>query len=150
MYSIEQVLLGFTTSESTGQEEVMWVVCFFLLVFFVGSAIMSQVLQARKWMAIEVSTAISAGICFGLSGCATRGGLMLAMESGSPAIGSMGIGLSVALTAGGFVAQTRGFKDGRTLPIVTFSNLVAMMVAILFGLLAFNEVLSFATPRHYT
>ena len=47
---------------------------------------------------------------------------------------------SVALTAGGFVAQTRGFKDGRTLPIVTFSNLVAMLVAILFGLLAFNEV----------
>lgn len=38
------------------------------------------------------------------------------------------------------MAQTRGFKDGRTLPIVTFSNLVAMLVAILFGLLAFNEV----------
>lgn len=135
------VLLGLTTSEASGHEEVMWVVGFFLIVFFVASAIMSQVLQSRKWVPIEVSTAISAGICFGLSGCATRGGLMLGIESNSAAVGTMGIALSVALTAGGFVAQTRGFKDGRTLPIVTFSNLVAMLVAILFGLLAFNEPL---------
>ena len=49
------MLLGLTTSEASGHEEVMWVVGFFLIVFFVASAIMSQVLQSRKWVPIEVS-----------------------------------------------------------------------------------------------
>ncbi len=48
---------------------------------------------------------------------------------------------SIALTSTGFVAQTRGLKDGRALSVVTYSNLIALLVAVIFGLLALSEPL---------
>lgn len=53
------MLLGLTTSEASGHGEVVWVVGFFLIAFFVASAIISQILQNKKWVPIEVSRANS-------------------------------------------------------------------------------------------
>ena len=53
------MLLGFTTSEASGHGEIMWAVGFLLIVFFVATAIMSQILQNKKWVPIEVSRANS-------------------------------------------------------------------------------------------
>ena len=52
-----------------------------------------------------------------------------------------GVLLSIVLTSCGFVAQTRGLKEGRAIVVVTYANMVALVVAVLFGVLALSEPL---------
>ena len=61
-------------------------------------------LYRRRLLAPDVSSSICAGICFGLSACSARCGMLISVTHG--AAGMMGgVVLSVVLTSCGFVAQ---------------------------------------------
>jgi len=133
--------VGLTSVESTGADEQMHIsVAVLLLLFFGMSAFGSEMMFRSRMLNLEVAASVSAGVCFGLSACSTRCGMKLAAQ-GSGVAGVFGVAGSVALTSTGFVAQTRGLKDGRALSVVTYSNLIALLVAVIFGLLALSEPL---------
>lgn len=133
--------IGLTSVESAGTPEEMHLsVAVLLLLFFGMAATGSEMMYRSRMLHLDLAASVSAGVCFGLSACSTRSGMKLAQE-GSGLAGLLGVAGSVALTSTGFVAQTRGLKDGRALSVVTYSNLVALLVAVIFGLLALSEPL---------
>eukprot|EP00291_Cryptomonas_curvata_P016766 CAMPEP_0172164202 /NCGR_PEP_ID=MMETSP1050-20130122/7712_1 /TAXON_ID=233186 /ORGANISM="Cryptomonas curvata, Strain CCAP979/52" /LENGTH=233 /DNA_ID=CAMNT_0012834509 /DNA_START=181 /DNA_END=878 /DNA_ORIENTATION=+ len=102
------VAVGATSTESTGREEVLAVVAMLLLLFFFLIAAASEMLLRRKRLPVEAAAAVTAGICFGLSACSSRVGMLISTRTGSSLPASSGVLLSIGLTAAGFVAQTRG------------------------------------------
>jgi len=131
---------GLTTVERGGPDEVVVLVGVLLVVFFVLTGVLCEILYRRRILAPEVPCSIAAGICFGLSACSARCGMLISAAHG-PAGMVSGVLLSIILTSFGFVAQTRGLKEGRAIVIVTYANLVALLVALLFGVLALSEPL---------
>ena len=70
------------------------------------AGVLSEILYRRRLLAPDVSSSICAGICFGLSACSARCGMLIAATHG--AAGMMGgVVLSIVLTSCGFVAQVR-------------------------------------------
>eukprot|EP00286_Rhodomonas_abbreviata_P026468 CAMPEP_0181308686 /NCGR_PEP_ID=MMETSP1101-20121128/11603_1 /TAXON_ID=46948 /ORGANISM="Rhodomonas abbreviata, Strain Caron Lab Isolate" /LENGTH=331 /DNA_ID=CAMNT_0023415101 /DNA_START=239 /DNA_END=1231 /DNA_ORIENTATION=+ len=136
--------VGLTSVDSGGGPEEMFVsVAVLLLLFFMLSATGSEMMYRSRLLPLEVASSVSAGVCFGLSACSTRCGMKLAAGNGAaaPLAPLLGVAGSLVLTSTGFVAQTRGLKDGRALSVVTYSNLIALLVAVIFGLLALSEPL---------
>ncbi|EKX48028.1 hypothetical protein GUITHDRAFT_136988 [Guillardia theta CCMP2712] len=133
--------ISWTSVERDGPEEFYFSIAFLLLLFFFSVAAFSELLHRKRLIPQDISSSICAGVCFGTSACSTRTGMKIALENGSTFAAPFGIFLSILLTSTGFVAQTRGLKDGRALAVVTYSNLIALLVAVIFGILALSEPL---------
>jgi len=85
------------------------------------------------------------GLLFGLSAAASRTGLVLSRQLGSPVWIPLGIALSVCLTAGGFFLQARGLKDGRAVVVCTYAAISTIATGVLVGILALDEPLPQST-----
>jgi len=88
---------------------------------------------------IEVTCGCQAGILFGLSATATRLGQVMAQETGIIYCVGGGIACSVMLSPVGFFFQTRGFKRGSAVVVVTFTTLSSISTGLLVGLTVLNE-----------
>uniref|UniRef100_A0A7S0HRA1 Magnesium transporter n=1 Tax=Hanusia phi TaxID=3032 RepID=A0A7S0HRA1_9CRYP len=133
--------ISWTSVERDGPEDFFFSIAFLLLLFFFSVAAFSEMLHRKRIISQDISSSICAGVCFGTSACSTRTGMKIALENGSAFAAPVGIIISILLTSTGFVAQTRGLKDGRALAVVTYSNLIALLVAVIFGVLALSEPL---------
>ncbi|KAJ1476562.1 hypothetical protein T484DRAFT_1965425 [Baffinella frigidus] len=147
--------IGASSEEGSGHEEMFLLVGVLLLCFFALVVAASEVMARSRMLHLEVASSISAGVCFGLSACSTRCGLRIASDlalSGGAAAGLaslvagiLGVAGSVVLSSSGFFCQTRGLKDGRAIVVVAYSNLVALLVAVVFGIFALSEPLPHST-----
>jgi len=83
-YIIRETNAGLTTVERVGHDELVIVVGMLLLLFFVLTGVLCEVLYRRRLLGVDVSSSISAGICFGLSACSARCGMLFSGLPRSP------------------------------------------------------------------
>lgn len=84
---------------------------------------------------------LQAGGCFGLSAAVSRTGFLLASTLGW-VWPILGLSTSIALSATGFVLQTKGLKDGSTVVVCTCVAVTSMVAGVLIGVLGLGEDMS--------
>eukprot|EP00850_Spirogloea_muscicola_P004917 SM000022S07131 [mRNA] locus=s22:132382:134859:+ [translate_table: standard] len=70
---------------------------------------------------------------------ASRTGFLLVQQGHSKLLAPLGIATSIGLSSGGFICQTRGFKEGRAVVVSTSAAAAAILVGVTVGLFALGE-----------
>jgi len=96
-------------------------------------------LKTKRDELVEVASGYQAGMLFGLSAATTRLGQVMAQQTGIIYCFGGGIACSFLLSPVGFFFQTRGFKRGRAVIVVTFTSLSSISTGLLVGLTVLNE-----------
>lgn len=86
-----------------------------------------------------MASGFQGGMFFGLSAIATRLGQVMAQQTGIIYCFGGGIVCSLILSPIGFFFQTRGFKRGRAVSVVTFTTVSSISTGLLVGLTVLNE-----------